>query len=488
MVKTTFLNYFNILSVFLIVSFSLSIEAQIVIGKPVLEFSQACANDTFNSFTTNFVISPVSGLGSTNQFSIELSDASGDFSNPQVIYTSNPGSINTSPATIDFSLPTTTAGEGYRIRVTSSQPIATSTPSNSFAAYYKLQDSPFTINNLVSTASFCPGGSYLLTIDNPGSGINVSPLIFPSLTFNWFKEITPTSSVLVSQGPTLTVHEEGVYFVETDYGSCTSDSYSNRVTVSEAIAGDEVIATISSSLGNPFCSADGPTTLSTVSGNTYQWYRDGTLISGATNQTYQTDISGVYKVRIGYGTCEATGSIDLQSGDFTSSLNIPTNNLLVSGETLNVEVTTTAINPEFRWLLNNEVIQNATQNTYELTDFGSYTVFITQTEGCLLTTELNFQVDEFIDTFPDVEKIPNLISPNGDGINDVWIIPQQYVSGTGTELIIFSGHGDTVLKTNDYMNNWPEEQPNFNNVNPVYYYIITPVNKEPIKGSITIIK
>ena len=150
-----------------------------------------------------------------------MSDATGNFSNATVVFTSNPGAVTTSPATLSFSLPTTTAGEGYRLRIKSSAPVATSSGSATFAAYYKSQDSPFTINNLVSTAAYCSGGSYLLTIDNPGFGDNDSPLNYPSLTFKWYKETGPTTSVFVADGPTLTVDQPGTYFARTTYGTCT---------------------------------------------------------------------------------------------------------------------------------------------------------------------------------------------------------------------------------------------------------------------------
>jgi len=161
---------------------------------------------------------------------------------------------------------------------------------------------------------------------------------------------------------------------------------------------------------------------------------------------------------------------------------------LEAGDTLSVTVTTDAINPEFMWLLNDEVILNATQSTYDATNFGVYKILITQTSDCIYTEELVFQVEEFIDLFPDVENIPNLISPNGDGINDTWVIPTSYVSGTNTEVVILSSQGKTVFYTKDYLNSWPEDQLNLSSVNQVYYYIITPQDQEPKKGSITIIK
>ena len=53
-------------------------KAQIVIGAPSLGFSQACASESFNSYTTTFVFSPEANLDASNQFIVELSDADGD--------------------------------------------------------------------------------------------------------------------------------------------------------------------------------------------------------------------------------------------------------------------------------------------------------------------------------------------------------------------------------------------------------------------------
>jgi len=473
---------FNIF-LFILISFTGHIGAQIVISTPSLGFSQACASPSFNTYNVTFTFSPESGLGATNQFIIELSDPSGSFSGATTVYTSAQGAVTTSPATLSFSLPTTTAGESYKVRIKSTSPVATSTGSVSFPAYYKVQDEPFTINNLVSTGAYCAGGSYLLTIDNPGTPPNNSPLQYPSLTFNWYKETSPTTSVFVASGETLSVNEPGTYFVETNYGSCTSDSYSNRVKVSEASSGETV--TISSSLGNPFCSVDGPTILSTINGQSYQWFKDGTEISGATAQMYSTNEAGVYSVSIDLGGCRTNASIDLQNTGFSSSIDVPEFNTMQQGETLVATVTTDAVNPVFEWYFNGSIISGATSNSYEATQLGSYRVVVTQTSGCNSSNEFVFNITE---PFPNVANIPNLISPNGDGINDTWVIPQTYVSGTNTEVMIFSSQGKIVLQTNDYQNNWPQSQINFKDVNPVYYYIITTSDNKTKKGSITVIK
>src|SRR5690606_15831489 len=399
---------FTIVVVLLFVSLAAPAQAQLVIAKPNLGFSQACASISFNTYNITFAFSPDTALQPTNQFIIELSDATGSFANPVIVYTSAQGAVTASPATLSFSLPITTAGEAYRVRVKSTAPAVTSTPSNTFPAYYKIQDTPFTINNLVGTAVFCSGSSYVLTIDNPGFGDNDSPLQYPSLSSNWYGETGATTSVFVASGETLTVNEPGTYFAETNYGTCTSNSFSNRVTVSEATS--DTTTTINSSLGNPYCSSEGATTLSTINGESYQWFKDGNAIPNATEQMYVTNEAGAYSVSVDLGNCVATASIDLENSGFSSSIDVADTVMLNEGETFTATVTTDAASPQFEWYLNDTLINGETGNSYQVSQAGNYRVVINQTTGCVASSEFAFTV---IEAFPNVANIPNLISPNG---------------------------------------------------------------------------
>ncbi|WP_413999769.1 gliding motility-associated C-terminal domain-containing protein [Flavobacterium sp. W1B] len=473
---------------FFALSLATDTYAQITIGKPTLSFSQICADAAYNTqvpilSTATFAFSPQSAFDSTNQFIVELSDPSGDFANATVLVSSNAGAVTSSPATLGFRIPTNTAGEAYKIRIRSTSPAVTSTSSVSFSAYYQIQNTPFSINNFISTATYCAGGNYVLKIDNPGTGTNDSPLKYPSLTYKWYKESTP-SPILMGSTTSLTVNQPGTYFVETNYGSCTSYSYSNRVTVSEATA---QVSAITSSKGNPFCASEGPTTLTTQTANSYQWYLNDVAIAGATASTYDANKAGLYSVKVDFGGCVTNSTINLQEIQFASSINVTGTNTINEGEVKTIVTTTTAVDPTYQWYLNNVLIVGANGATFDATAKGDYKVIITQSSGCVATKEFLFTIKyPIVDT--NAVNIPNLISPNGDGINDTWVIPQEYSSGSDTEVILMSSSGEQIFKTNNYQNNWPETIIDFKNINPVFYYIIIPQDKKIKKGSITLIK
>jgi hypothetical protein len=97
---------------------------------------------------------------------------------------------------------------------------------------------------------------------------------------------------------------------------------------------------------------------------------------------------------------------------------------------------------------------------------GNYTVVIKQTSGCVSQKTLLW--NQISVCRSQCSFIPNYISPNNDGVNDTWILPQEYVSGSNTEIVIKFKRRSCF--TNNYQNNWPENELDFKSVNPIYYY------------------
>ncbi|MDD5148923.1 MAG: gliding motility-associated C-terminal domain-containing protein [Flavobacterium sp.] len=450
-----------------------------------LPFVKICAQSDFNTFDADFKFS---GFPALTTFSVELSDDKGSFANPIATTTLSTVDVSAGEKTISFGVPSTLIGsETYKLRVKSSTGAVSGDFSSfdlktSFPAYYKPYSQPFYINNQLSNVVICNGGSATITIDNPTPNIpSSSPANFPGLKYNWYKD-----NFLVSgeTGASLVVNSSGVYYVEINYGSCSDVNFrSQEVTVSGASGS---VSTITSSLSNPFCSSAGATTLTATTGNSYVWKKDNIVIPGAIGQTYQTSSAGKYTVDVDFGGCKSTGTIDLEVFKITTSINIPESSTISEGDSKTVLVSTDALSPEYKWYLNGVEISEASSNSFTVTSTGDYKVTITQLSGCYITNEILFTINSIIDA--NAVDIPNLISPNNDGVNDVWSIPQVYVSGTNTEVILMNSSGEIVLKTNDYLNNWPENGIDFKNINPVYYYIITPQDGKVKKGSITVVK
>lgn len=488
--KVSILNKYFFCFFYLVLSLTTVIYGQ-TIAPQTLVFSKICAGN-FNQFDATF---NHSGFPAATTFEVLLSDHLGSFTNPVSTTTLSIKDITASQKTITFGVPSNLIGsENYKLRVKSStgfisgnfsikDPNNTNGTLSSFPAYFKPFEDVYFINNKLATAYICTGGNVTLSIDNPTPNIqNSSPVNYSNIKYKWFRGSTVISG---QTGSSLVVNTAGTYYVAIDYASCTdSNSRSNIVTVSEASGGTS--GSITSSLGNPFCSGSNLTTLSSVAGNSHQWYKDNVKINGATNATFTTNQAGLYSVAIDFGGCNNTYSIDLKEFQMESSINIPETSVIIDGETKKVVVTTNAVNPSFKWYQNETLISGIQGNTYDVTTEGSYKVVITQNSGCAIVNEIPFEVNSAVDS--NVVNIPNLISPNNDGINDTWVIPQEYSVGSNANIVIRSATGEVVFTSNNYLNNWPESPIEFKNVNPVYYYVITAPDGQVKKGSITLVK
>ncbi|OFX69879.1 MAG: hypothetical protein A2X12_11910 [Bacteroidetes bacterium GWE2_29_8] len=105
----------------------------------------------------------------------------------------------------------------------------------------------------------------------------------------------------------------------------------------------------------------------------------------------------------------------------------------------------------------------------------TYTLTVTHLK-CSSTDEVSVFVDRCLSSI--TSPIPQIISPNGDGVNDFWIIPDiDYFKNSNVK--IFNRWGSLVYEKNTYVNDWngisdkSEDLPD-----GTYYYIIDLGNDE----------
>jgi len=283
---------------------------------------RACASSAFNDYfvTVNWV-----GTANTNnEFILELSNNSGSFSAPTELDRVTDKNSNFE-FFMNFVLPTNTRGNGYKMRVRSTSPAATSTASDAYAMYYlsfnsNLHISPNGDGTTPGNVQACDGSSVTLTVDNlPASSIN-------TYQYAWYRSGTR----LTETGPSIQTTGTGDYYVYVDYGDCTgSNPESNHIVIN---IGTSVDISINTPSNTAFCAGETAETLQANVQNSnysYTWYKDGVQvqakqIGGFTYaiNTNDATFAGSYTVKVeGPGICTETSSpINItNAGAFTVS-------------------------------------------------------------------------------------------------------------------------------------------------------------------------
>ncbi|MBU6159437.1 MAG: gliding motility-associated C-terminal domain-containing protein, partial [Bacteroidetes bacterium] len=112
-----------------------------------------------------------------------------------------------------------------------------------------------------------------------------------------------------------------------------------------------------------------------------------------------------------------------------------------------------------------------------------YTMTVTTNEGCKASDEVEVVVFELVD-------IPNVFSPNGDGVHDKWLIGkiEQYANCV---VEIYNRYGSKVYEQRGYNSSNAWDGTNKGVPYPVgpYYYLINLGNGKPLlKGVISIVR
>jgi gliding motility-associated-like protein len=111
----------------------------------------------------------------------------------------------------------------------------------------------------------------------------------------------------------------------------------------------------------------------------------------------------------------------------------------------------------------------------------TYTLTATSSEGCSATDAVTIKVLKS-------PVVPNAFSPNGDGINDTWMIPNLN-SYPAASVDVFNRYGQAVFHSKGYGKPWDGTVNGAALPTGTYYYLINPGNgKKEISGSISIIR
>jgi len=116
----------------------------------------------------------------------------------------------------------------------------------------------------------------------------------------------------------------------------------------------------------------------------------------------------------------------------------------------------------------------------KLTGEAVFQLEITNSFGCKAIDQINLK------STGDC-KIPNVITPNNDGINDTFVIPciDTYHNNN---ILILDRWGKTVFETNNYKGEWDGRNTNGDYLNGTYFYKLTSSNKSERSGYIVVVR
>ena len=205
-------------------------------------------------------------------------------------------------------------------------------------------------------------------------------------------------------------------------------------------------------------------------------YKNGTVrwSTGETTDQITVSTAGIYKVTLtSTAGCIADTSITI------SFLPLPVFN--VNDTTIcpykHQPVTLTAPAGFSNYLWNNQ----QTTQTFTVTTPQTVSLTVTDANGCQASLQIHV-----IEQCPEVE-IPNAFTPNGDGINDTWVIDGVNTDPTVT-VKVFNRYGTLIYKSNGYKTPWNGEYNGGKLPAGVYYYILKAKDgKQTFSGSVTIL-
>ena len=202
-----------------------------------------------------------------------------------------------------------------------------------------------------------------LTVCN-GSATTLSATTGTGLSYQW------------NQGGSAIPGATSSTYNATSGGSYTVDIINNTTGCSSTSAAATVVATslslVTTASNTGIICGLNPVTLTatTITGATYEWYKNGQIIAGAVATTYSASTSGSY-----YAKATKSGCSVFSSSTGISSQTAPS---ITSGATTvcaGVSVSLTAsTGSTYQWYNNGTVLAGATNNNYATTAAGSYTV------------------------------------------------------------------------------------------------------------------
>lgn len=234
--------------------------------------------------------------------------------------------------------------------------------------------------------TFCAGGS-----------VQLDASATPGTTLQWYEG---GSAIVGADSASLVVSAAGTYtVVASNANNCASD-VSNPIT----IVLDSVPAVPTIDADGPLSVCDSGTvflSIDPIAGATYQWSFDGVDIAGADSTSLTADSTGIYAVVVTGANGCSSGAASVSFAENTSPA-VP----IIAAD---FDTLMTGGNGDFQWFLDGQPIAGATDSAHIAMANGTYTVTVTDANGCTSTSDPYVWLSTGVTTAPGTRIV---LQPN----------------------------------------------------------------------------
>jgi gliding motility-associated-like protein len=228
-----------------------------------------------------------------------------------------------------------------------------------------------------------------------------------------------------------------------------------------------------------------------ASGGTWSSSGSGSFTPSNTNLNAIYNLGSLDKSRSNVTltlTTTGNGSCAAVSGSILVSIN-PLPIVNIGGDKYVIEKNSIVLSPQvnesglkYKWspasyLTNDTILNPVCQPPTDIT----YTLTVKDNKGCSSTDNVTINVLK-------IPVVPNVFTPNGDGINDTWQI-KYLATYPGCTVQIYTRYGQLIFQSTGYSKPWDGTVNGKSLPAATYYYIIDPKNGlKPMSGFVDIVR
>lgn len=298
---------------------------------------------------------------------------------------------------------------------------------------------PYPVASIGDDTLLCPGDVITLNATSP----NASYLWHNGATSSFFNAYT-----------------EGTYWVEVKANQCIStDSIEIKYKYPEFDLGEDLL----------FCHGENYLLDLNIPDVSYTWQ------DGSRNPSYLVTKKGKYWVTVQLDECINSDTVSIDYNPIPKA-NFGADTIICKGESILLDVV--ANNSTFLWQ------DNSTDNSFFLSEKGNYWVYVSDT-NCLYLYKVNVELEQC-----EIE-MPNVFTPNNDGINERFI-PIEILDNTQGSLMIFNRFGQKVFETDNFDKGWNGKCHGKNCTEGTYFWVLNfqtfTYGKLTRKGFVTLLR